>query len=431
MSIPLDRLYHYIENIAENLYGDILIYRFFPHGSKNLKDMSPLHCTNFLLPAMICHDQEPLFYDFYQQQLKDLPRDNFQLVLESIPHNSNRYHNLKIYSDVHNLTFLLHSEKRSCEVKKYQENNFIPVYYWSHALIARDWFRFAQHVEFKKNTKQTFLIYNRAWSGTREYRLKFLELLIESNLQNHCKTTLNAIEPELNIHYESHMFDNSAWKPKCKLENYFVPTPTDSCASADFDLNDYNQTEIEIVLETLFDDRRLHLTEKSIRPIACGQPFILAATSGSLGYLHSYGFKTFGDIWDESYDKIADPEKRLQSIIGLMKSIQAWSPQTKAKKLAQAQSVANHNKKHFFSDKFFNQIIKELKQNIKSAVQIFDQHNAYDRWLDRWNHLMQYPQVREFLKTNTDGPFLNFDVITTTIDQLTNAKSKKLSTQLK
>jgi hypothetical protein len=33
MSIPLDRLYHYIENIAKEIRGDdVLIYRFYPHG---------------------------------------------------------------------------------------------------------------------------------------------------------------------------------------------------------------------------------------------------------------------------------------------------------------------------------------------------------------------------------------------------------------
>ena len=32
MSIPLDRLYQYIEKIAENIYGEaVIIYRYFPN----------------------------------------------------------------------------------------------------------------------------------------------------------------------------------------------------------------------------------------------------------------------------------------------------------------------------------------------------------------------------------------------------------------
>jgi hypothetical protein len=48
------------------------------------------------------------------------------------------------------------------------------------------------------------------------------------------------------------------------------------------------------------------LTEKALRPIACGQPFILAATPGSLQYLRSYGFKTFSGYIDETYDTIQE-----------------------------------------------------------------------------------------------------------------------------
>jgi hypothetical protein len=34
MSIPLDRLYHCIEDVANNIFGNVVIYRFYPHGLK-------------------------------------------------------------------------------------------------------------------------------------------------------------------------------------------------------------------------------------------------------------------------------------------------------------------------------------------------------------------------------------------------------------
>lgn len=38
MSVPLDRLYHYIENTAGEIYNDdVVIYRFYTHGFKNFK----------------------------------------------------------------------------------------------------------------------------------------------------------------------------------------------------------------------------------------------------------------------------------------------------------------------------------------------------------------------------------------------------------
>jgi hypothetical protein len=37
MSIPLERLYHYIEDVAEEIFNDrVLIYRFSPDGSKKI-----------------------------------------------------------------------------------------------------------------------------------------------------------------------------------------------------------------------------------------------------------------------------------------------------------------------------------------------------------------------------------------------------------
>ena len=71
MSIPLDRLYHYIENIAEEVYGNpVLIYRFYPHGSKNLKDLQILKFYSWydetIIPGIYCNDQEPLDYNYYE-----------------------------------------------------------------------------------------------------------------------------------------------------------------------------------------------------------------------------------------------------------------------------------------------------------------------------------------------------------------------------
>ena len=44
MSIPLDRLYHFIDQTARKIYGEpVLIYRFWPHGSKNIDNLSQLN----------------------------------------------------------------------------------------------------------------------------------------------------------------------------------------------------------------------------------------------------------------------------------------------------------------------------------------------------------------------------------------------------
>jgi hypothetical protein len=409
MNIPLDRLYHYIENIAQEIYGDrVIIYRFWPHGSKNISDLNSLKKPNvweenIMFPAIWCNDQEPLDYEFYKVNLRNRYNGEWMSILKSI----GMLHEIKNlnYSppSYWEKSLLLHSEKRSNNLEKYQKDNeLITVYYWSHAIIARDWFRYAEHIKQQKNISKTFLIYNRAWSGTREYRLKFLDLLLQLGLEHECQTSVNPVEPELGIHYKMHKFENSAWQPTQVLEKFFPQNAVPSHYSADFDIEDYESTNIEVVLETLFDDSRQHLTEKSLRPIACGQPFILAATHGSLEYLRSYGFKTFSDVWDESYDLEEDPEVRLAWIVKLMRHIADWAPDVRERKMLEAQAIANYNRQHFFSKEFFNLVTEELKTNLKSASIELAHCNNYYAWINRWQQLITYPEVVNFLKDNQD-----------------------------
>jgi hypothetical protein len=426
MSIPLDRLYHFINNVAGETYGGrVIIYRFFPHGSKNIEDLNNLDnlrndwYEKIIFPSIWCHDQEPLNYKFYKINRRQ-HSDKFNELLKSLgeyfpPNNLN--HRTNIFKK----NLLVHSEKRSNNLKKYQaDNELIPVYYWSHAVIAQDWFRYARYETFQKNIQKTFLIYNRAWSGTREYRLRFSDLLIERNLINQCQTSNNPVDPELNIHYTNHTFTNPQWKPIHVLEDFLQPTTADATSSADFDATDYRATDIEVVLETLFDDNRLHLTEKSLRPIACSQPFILAGTHGSLEYLRGYGFKTFSTVWDESYDQIVDSEERLTTIVDLMQQISAWDESTKKNKLLQAQEIAAYNQQWFFSQNFFDLVVNELKTNFKSAFEELEKCDNYKTWFDRLTHLMSYPEIIEYLKTNQNS-ILPIEIDGPTMDSVNQA----------
>jgi hypothetical protein len=407
MSIPLDRLYFFIENITTETYGDCaVIYHFWPNGSKNLQD---LNCRPFyqkswferiIRPSVWCHDQEPLDYEFYKINLRkdQCASTDIQKTLGLFPPSLNLNHKRNIFKK----NILVHSEKRSQNVEKYiAEDELIPVYYWSHAVIARDWYRYAEHENFKnKNIKKTFLIYNRAWSGTREYRLRFSDLLVEHELVEQCLTFFNVCDNEQ--YYADHTFNNPIWHPKNVLENFFLPSTADSTYSADFTIEDYQSTEIEVVLETLFDDDRLHLTEKSLRPIACRQPFILAATHGSLQYLRDYGFQTYDSVWDESYDTIEDPVLRMQAIIKLMREITAWTDFQRSYNTQHMKQIADYNKKHFFSKDFSDKVIGELRTNMRLAFDQIKENPGFDCWVQRWQCLLQFPEMQKFLSSNED-----------------------------
>lgn len=403
MSIPLDRLYYYIESIAREVReSNVIIYHFYPHGSKKLEDLKYLRQdswkTQSIAPHIYCNDQEPLNYDFYANTFNTDPGWK-QLISDSgieLPDLNMRRGLMSIYDKC----LLLHSEQRSENISKYTNNNFIPVYYWSHAVIARDWFRYAEHTQQKKAVTKTFLVYNRAWSGTREYRLGFADRLIMLGLVDSTFMRVSPVDSILGKHYDLHTFERPHWRPHNVIEQYFSLCEAESHYSADFNLEDYESTNIEVVLETLFDDLRLHLTEKTLRPIAMGQPFILAGTYGSLKYLRDYGFKTFSDCWDESYDMMTDSFDRMNKITDVMSNIASMPPIKQEEMLKRANKIADYNKKHFFSANFQDQITKELTSNLKIAFTELEETNTSKRYLD-WRKLFSTkPLLKKHLVTN-------------------------------
>ena len=396
MSIPLDRLYNFLDSISDH---KLIIYGFYPHGSKKIQDLGPLKNslenwrTKKTQPILIFHDQEPLDYQLNLHQINNEFEDlfkhweEFELLSKSTDLQKlfKKKHIAAVCDGVGNFydsCLLVHSEKNSHQVDLFEKDNNVPVYYWNHAILARDWFRYAEHdplLKLKTQSPKTFLIYNRAWSGTREYRLKFSENLINTGLYQNCITSFSSFDD--NVHYQDYNFKNKNFKlNRFDLEKFLSKNIYNSNASADYNNLDYQDSMIEVVLETLFDDTRNYLTEKTLRPIACKQPFILASTPNSLQYLRNYGFKTFNGFIDETYDTIVDPQKRLDAITQEMQRIAAM-PQAQKNKLVQdIQPLVAYNQRLFFSTYFQDFIINEFKQNLETGIAKIKSGSVGNNW---------------------------------------------------
>lgn len=87
----------------------------------------------------------------------------------------------------------------------------------------------------------------------------------------------------------------------------------------------YNDSFCEIVTETRFAQPTANFSEKLLRPIQYKRPFILLAPPFTLEYLKNYGFETFNNFWDESYDTIQNHEKRLLKIFEILEEIDSYS----------------------------------------------------------------------------------------------------------
>ena len=386
MSVPLDNLYHWVEGL---LPSPAIVYVFRPHGSKKISDLDWLYeydqKTCWQLPSVIVHDQEPLYWDLYNNPQQYMAMDKWRRrwrAWENSPVYWSRLQycarfnlNSIVYSrgTHYDKSILIHSEKNSPDLTQYQHNDFVGVYWWSHAMIARDWYRFAQHdVRLLDQCSQPrkFLIYCRDWSHSREYRLKFMELLVSHGLDGDSQTSIMH-ENSDQVHFSQHQFHNRQFD---LVQPQLISTiPVNQCSSAesaDYNPTDFVNTQISLVLETVFDGTRIHLTEKTLRPIACGHPFLLAAGPGSLAYLKSYGFQTFAPWIDESYDYEPNSLQRLIKIVQAMKSIQSLQGPELEEFCRQTQAVAQFNKAHFFSHEFADKIQQELQSNLEEA---FDQ----------------------------------------------------------
>jgi hypothetical protein len=95
-------------------------------------------------------------------------------------------------------------------------------------------------------------------------------------------------------------------------------------------------------------------------------PFIIVGTCGSLRHLRSYGFKTFSDIWDESYDDERDDVVRLERIASLLRSLDELSVEGKQELFNAAQEIVEYNYNHFYSGKFEKILETELMDMLDS-----------------------------------------------------------------
>jgi hypothetical protein len=397
MFIPVDQLYQYFDNLIDH---DLIIYRFWPHGSKNIENLQPSLAYPLdqitTVPIVICHDQEPLNYSMYSvNQVRGLW--NKQAGPGWPPGFAEFWDSRNLRSacevNIYDQCLLLHSEQRSKNLMQYQAAGFVPVYAWSHGFIARDWYRYAEVDPLLRNLPKPtvdFNIYARAWTGSREYRLRLLAMI--TDIAHHCRVTFSACDED--THYQKYQFVNKKFDINhTDLVNFYGDSEITSNASATYNAQHYHQCAIDVVTETLFDDERLHLTEKILRPIACGKPFILAGTWGSLAYLREYGFQTFGNLIDESYDTVKDPVRRLQAITRVMRDI-ARMPGTQRQRIYQSmQTIVKHNQQHFFSDEFATQLNNEYFVNMHDGLRTVKESGWGTEWRQEMALYDQHPHL--------------------------------------
>ena len=248
-----------------------------------------------------------------------------------------------------------------------------PLYYFFHGWAALDWYRgynktFLIHPIQERTITKTFIAPNRIVAGERQHRLEMLYYIFKNDMvDNHISCPDTCPAENISIHHAvkplatKYPDIESVFAAQTLPINFKDETdhPMHSCWLSLFDQS--AESLLYLVTETVATGRRHHLTEKTFKPIALGMPFVIVGTKGSLEYLRSYGFKTFGHIWDESYDQ-ADDSVRIQRIASLIKSLDELPTDAKQDLFDAAHEVVEHNWNHFYNGGFEAVLWEELTE---------------------------------------------------------------------
>jgi hypothetical protein len=130
--------------------------------------------------------------------------------------------------------------------------------------------------------------------------------------------------------------------------------------------NIYNQVYWNIVTESESHPsyETIIISEKTAKPLIAGQPILLFGSVGYLKYLKSYGFKTFDQWVDESYDEYYK-DHRADKIVEAFKNFVNQSPAKKFEQFIEMQAVCKHNKKLATDPKF---ILAPIVDIIKKTI---------------------------------------------------------------
>jgi len=216
----------------------------------------------------------------------------------------------------------------------------------------QSWFWFYMVIKHIKNNlsfdhsnkKYDFLYLNKQ---PRSHRVKLYEKLIKNDcLKNSLYSFTDYKSPiKLNPAYELPWIDVKQRYPMFGFDQDIYEKP-------------YNETGCSIVSETNDNDTDIFMTEKIWKPIIAGHVFIVHGNYQYLEKLKEIGFKTFESVFDESYDNVLDPNKRIDALVELIQKLKGsnWNELYK-----QTEDIREHNRKTFWTKSYLSDLVnKEL-----------------------------------------------------------------------
>jgi len=124
----------------------------------------------------------------------------------------------------------------------------------------------------------------------------------------------------------------------------------------------YNDSWYSIVTET--HPQRIFYTEKTAKVLLAKRPFVFFGSQHSLHHLRNLGYKTFGEVIDESYDNEHDHHTRWNQAWKQVEHLLTLDPITVYQKLS---DVLDHNHKLFVSSNHWKKLCDEIQKTIDNT----------------------------------------------------------------
>jgi hypothetical protein len=365
----LDRFYNILhDNLISKLLNGKSTY-FYPFGTYQ---QSITLADNFNIPwpknnVSFHKADRPFFHCYFADQ------EPFYQSTETI------LKNVLIYPDhimpESRINILAISEKSKVKTDFVKSNKYYDWYYFFHGFAALDWYRDFQYVNQSSFNRfdKVFICYNHLTSNLRSYRLHLVSNLINQDVTKYGLVSLfpegwrgTIRDPEIPLDNRARVKIHNALKNVKQPLIIDTSTPSGTL-SANIDFENAVSALFHVVTETVYFDNKLHLTEKVFKPIVCQRPFFLVAAPGNLAYLKSYGFRTFDQWIDESYDEETDHYVRIEKITAEIARLCAMSPATLKQIHKEMQEVLEYNFNHFYTT-FKDRIVDELVDNFSDVL---------------------------------------------------------------
>ncbi len=126
----------------------------------------------------------------------------------------------------------------------------------------------------------------------------------------------------------------------------------------------FNQGHVNLIVETDINwANEFFLTEKTIKNLIIGMPFIIVGTPHFLKNLKALGFETYSSLWDEGYDDIEDYCQRIDKIVELCNNLLNFDWESNQTELIR---IGQQNQLNFLNlNKVIDQEFLEIEKTIR------------------------------------------------------------------